>query len=125
MKGNFNNECNRTACKVSPATYYNHSTRKYYCKACADLINDENRSDSIRLFGHDLCTPCVPESNQEVGDTTSAFLRQIAKEKSIPIDRLMTGILNGDLYVWDYDSGRSQSEQFRVVLITPTTNNNQ
>lgn len=46
-----------------------------------------------------------------------SFLSDISKEKKIPIDRLMTGIINNDLYVWDFDSGRSQQDQFKVVLI--------
>jgi len=56
MKGEYNQECNRTACNNSAAVYYNHSTEKYYCKSCAMEINFWNKSDAMRLFGHDLCT---------------------------------------------------------------------
>jgi hypothetical protein len=28
----------------------------YYCPICAELINKANRVESIRLFGHDICT---------------------------------------------------------------------
>jgi len=55
MKGTINSECNRTACKVSPAQYYNYSTKKYYCGTCASMINNFNRIDSEKLYGHDLC----------------------------------------------------------------------
>jgi hypothetical protein len=55
-KGKFNGSCNRTACQKPNATYYNHSTRKYYCKKCANMLNDYNRKEAFELFGHDLCT---------------------------------------------------------------------
>ena len=55
-KGDFNAECNRTACDNPEAVYYNHSTRKHYCYSCAMQINQANRADALRLFGHDLCT---------------------------------------------------------------------
>lgn len=55
MKGEFNKECNRTNCSNNNATYYNHSTLKYYCQSCAITINIQNRQDAIFLFGHDLC----------------------------------------------------------------------
>lgn len=60
-KGDYNGSCNRTVCQKPGAVYYNHSTRKHYCKACANLINKENYSDSMRIFGHDLCTLVEPE----------------------------------------------------------------
>lgn len=56
MKGDHNELCNRTACSNRPATYYNHSTQKYYCISCAARINEYNATDALRLFGHDLCT---------------------------------------------------------------------
>ena len=56
-KGIYSGSCNRTACqKPNSATFYNHSTEKYYCKSCAMLINDANRISSEELFGHELCT---------------------------------------------------------------------
>lgn len=55
LKGHWNGDCNRTACNKSPASYYNHSTQKYYCKECALMINEHNRADAHRLYGHDLC----------------------------------------------------------------------
>lgn len=45
------------------------------------------------------------------------FLEDISKSKNIPIERLITGVMQGDLYVWDYDSGRHYQDQFRVVSI--------
>lgn len=56
LKGMKNGNCNRTACQKPGAVYYNHSTEKYYCAECATMINDMNRTDAIRLYGHDLCT---------------------------------------------------------------------
>lgn len=54
-KGEFNGECNRTACNNNPANFFNHSTKKYYCGSCALKIN-EYHADAMRLYGHDLCT---------------------------------------------------------------------
>lgn len=51
MKGEKNGNCNRTACQKPNAVYYNKSTQKYYCKACADRINEANGLDSMKLFG--------------------------------------------------------------------------
>lgn len=66
MKGDYNDECYRTACDISPATFFNHSTEKHYCVGCADLINRHNAADAYRLFGHDLCTRVCndPDSSQ-------------------------------------------------------------
>lgn len=58
-KGEKNGKCNITRCETGdPATWYNHSTRKYYCKSCAMRLNHDpyNKRDAMRLFGHDLCT---------------------------------------------------------------------
>lgn len=63
MKGEYGQECNRTACKNPLAFFYNHSTRKYYCEVCAVLLNKVNKTDAMRLFGHDLCTIGKPEEN--------------------------------------------------------------
>lgn len=59
MKGNYNEECNITACqKPASATWYNHSTRKYYCPSCARRLNSDpfNARDAQKMFGHTLCT---------------------------------------------------------------------
>jgi len=56
-KGEYLGKCNRSACLAIPATHYNYSTQKYYCAACASIINDMNRRDALRMFGHDLCLP--------------------------------------------------------------------
>lgn len=58
-KGEFNGSCNITACqKPNSATWFNHSTQKYYCKECAHRLNTDecNKRDAQRLFGHELCT---------------------------------------------------------------------
>ncbi len=58
-KGELKGRCNITRCqKPNSATWYNHSTRKHYCPSCANRLNSDefNRSDAMRMFGHDLCT---------------------------------------------------------------------
>lgn len=44
-------------------------------------------------------------------------LENVAKNKGIPVDRVMIGMLNKDLYIWDYDSGRGQANEFKVIEI--------
>lgn len=39
MKGDYGDECNRTACKQGEAVFYNHVTQRYYCSWCAGQIN--------------------------------------------------------------------------------------
>jgi hypothetical protein len=56
LKGKKNGNCNRTSCQKPGATWFNHSTRAFYCQPCAFLLNNEN-PDAVSLFGHDLCTP--------------------------------------------------------------------
>ena len=60
-KGEFEGLCNRTACQKPGAIYYNHSTKKYYCPTCADMLNKYNKADAMRLYGHDLCTKVKKE----------------------------------------------------------------
>lgn len=55
-KGLFNGSCNRSACTNINASWFNHSTRMYYCTSCARMLNEANYSDAQRTFGHDLCT---------------------------------------------------------------------
>lgn len=57
VKGKFNGACNRTECQQHPATWYNHSTRRYYCHRCAVKINEHDPERQHALYGHDLCTP--------------------------------------------------------------------
>lgn len=59
MKGEHNGICNITRCDNNKdITWFNHSTRKYYCPSCADMLNNDpyNQRDAQRLFGHSLCT---------------------------------------------------------------------
>ena len=58
-KVEFTGKCNITRCtSTQEATWYNHSTRKYYCDSCASRLNSDrfNRRDAQRIYGHDLCT---------------------------------------------------------------------
>lgn len=59
-KGDYNVECNRTACSNKNAVFYNHSTQKHYCDDCAEMINTANHADAMRMYGHELCTPVEP-----------------------------------------------------------------
>lgn len=52
MKGDKNEECNRTVCKNQNANWFNLSTRAYYCKSCANEINYWSKRDSNII----LCT---------------------------------------------------------------------
>ena len=56
MKGDMDDECNRTVCKNKGAVWFNHSTKKFYCSECAWIINDANKKEAMRIFGHELCT---------------------------------------------------------------------
>lgn len=56
LKGKYGGNCNRTACQKPGAVWYNHSTREHYCSSCASTLNEVNRADAMRMFGHDLCT---------------------------------------------------------------------
>ena len=64
-KGAKNGNCNRTACQKPGAVYYNHSTQKYYCPVCAHMLNEVNKADAMKIFGHDLCTKDDEEIKQE------------------------------------------------------------
>lgn len=57
VRGEKNGLCNVTACRAANwVEYYNHSTRKFYCKSCAMKLNRIHRADAMELWGHDLCT---------------------------------------------------------------------
>jgi hypothetical protein len=56
LKGVEFGNCNRTSCQSRGAIWYNHSTQAYYCTPCARNINELNRMEAMRLYGHDLCT---------------------------------------------------------------------
>lgn len=49
-------KCHRRACDSNHDNYFNHSTRAFYCKSCAESLNTSNRYDAEKLYGHDLCT---------------------------------------------------------------------
>ncbi len=58
-KGDYNGSCNITRCqRPNSATWFNHSTRKYYCRSCAHTLNYDhfNRKDAMEMWGHLLCT---------------------------------------------------------------------
>jgi hypothetical protein len=54
-KGKKNGSCNVTACQQPGAEYFNKSTKKYYCAACAREINwPGGRADTKALYGVEL-----------------------------------------------------------------------
>jgi hypothetical protein len=58
-KGEYGGSCNITRCqRPNSATWFNHSTRKYYCPSCARTLNFDhfNRKDAMEMWGHFLCT---------------------------------------------------------------------
>ncbi len=71
-KGDYNQECNRTACSNKRAVFFNHSTRQHYCASCAKLINDMNHADAMRLYGHELCTLVEEPVEAKEEDTTQS-----------------------------------------------------
>lgn len=67
-KGLMNGSCNRFAYQGPGATWYNHSTEKYYCEHCARSINRANPPNAdtfMTSLGHDLCTP--PQEPENAG----------------------------------------------------------
>lgn len=54
-KGLFGQLCNRKDCLGPGATWFNHSTKLYYCAHCAFLINRAN-PEAVAEYGHKLCT---------------------------------------------------------------------
>lgn len=53
-KGEYDGDCNRTACDKKQAKWYNHSTRAYYCGKCAMQINAYAPEYKAEV-GHELC----------------------------------------------------------------------
>lgn len=55
-KGFHRGHCNRQSC-LSPedVVWFNHSTRKFYCKECAIELNEMNKKEAIEFYGHDIC----------------------------------------------------------------------
>jgi len=53
-KGGPGGECARKICRSGPAIGYNRSTGLWYCRACSELLNSENRQDALRLYGGTL-----------------------------------------------------------------------
>lgn len=62
-KGQLDGTCYRTICDNTPALYWNKSTKKHYCVACAEMINDAIRGEAYALYGAELCQ--LDESLQE------------------------------------------------------------
>lgn len=62
-KGKLNGRCNRTACQRPGATWFNTSTRAYYCAACArDITRFTKRAD-----GFHICFPTLGSADLDRG----------------------------------------------------------
>lgn len=79
-KGEFFGSCNRSACLEPGATYYNESTRKYYCAECAEKINTHNPEFFLEN-GRPLCT-----NRGDVGIDKNIDLDDML-EKTEPLNR--------------------------------------
>ncbi len=75
LKGLLNGNCNRTACQKPGATWYNKSTRAYYCEECAHEINRANIADSLRLYMTPLL--CTPAGEPVIETVASVKIDQI------------------------------------------------
>lgn len=53
LKGKQGGNCNVTACQKPGATWWNTSTRAYYCAHCASEINGWSKHDE----GYEICFP--------------------------------------------------------------------
>jgi len=57
-KGFKNGSCNRTACQAPGASFFNRSTKMYYCADCAGAINSfkDTQAYCVETFGSpELC----------------------------------------------------------------------
>lgn len=57
-KGLKNGSCNRTACQEPGASFFNRSTKMYYCEGCAATINSfaDTKAYCMETFGSpELC----------------------------------------------------------------------
>lgn len=68
-KGLLNGRCNRTACQQPGATYFNTSTRAYYCEPCARDITDFTK----RVDGFHICFLTSGNAKQ---DSTLKFMEE-------------------------------------------------
>jgi len=66
-KGQVGGSCNRTVCNLGPAEWWNKSTRKYYCRVCAEKINEHDQRAQRRLYGTSVCVfrPFKPDEVSE------------------------------------------------------------
>ena len=81
-KGEYGGSCNITRCqRPDSATWFNHSTSKYYCPSCARTLNFDhfNRKDAMEMWGHFLCTEgeVIEGDYQEIYD----HYRKLHEEK--------------------------------------------
>jgi len=68
-KGKWNGSCNRSACQRPGATWFNTSTRAYYCEPCArDISRFAKRADGFHI--------CFPTTGDEYADRQMKFKQE-------------------------------------------------
>lgn len=77
-KGSYGGWCNRTACDNDAATWYNSSTRAYYCEKCAAEINYWSRLDHNTTLCHDQSVVQSPEDIRTELDEVKAIREKAA-----------------------------------------------
>lgn len=66
-KGQRGGSCNRSACQQAGATFYNTSTMRWYCPACAAKINHWSVLDDNVIL-------CVPEGHPDAPKAAKPFV---------------------------------------------------
>jgi len=74
LKGIKDGNCNITACQKPGATWWNISTRAYYCAYCASEINRWSKYDD----GVEICF-----SNREDGEAAQGDIWKALREKQV------------------------------------------
>ena len=62
--------CARSICRQPlkvGETFFNLSTRGFYCQACAVMLNRVNEKDALELYGGPLCVPVCLECGETEG----------------------------------------------------------
>jgi hypothetical protein len=117
-KGELNGLCNRTACQKPGASWYNSSTRAYYCGDCAEKINHYSKND----HGVILCRKVDPHMGEytHMSRAVERGRKQILEDLAAKtfdvsiktfsdlhdyVDANRYGIVDGTENDWDFDLG--------------------
>lgn len=92
-KGFYLGSCNRSACLRPGAMWWNHGSHHYYCRNCAEMLNEDpvNKKYAKENFGHDLCTEGRRNVfyQERVWELLPAFKKNLEEYKKKPIDRVV------------------------------------